>query len=327
MRGLLEQTIWKEVEMTFNETNSIEKSQRVVCSDDYLKSTTPTTDQNAWFGKHWSYYVSLSGSLVGAIIAIAGTILKDEIQIYAGAALFVTAGISACYINREFGIIASFSGLIDLLSSKIKNVAIKIGFLKEKNNDSFTMNNASSDSELQIDEKINELIQSRDSFKKIEEQKADTEKKLKISKFLFKKIKISLDFSSSEMQQMIDQSLHFKETGEVLKGKENKFLGENDEFIGIDFDKESSEFVEGNLQLSKLNESFLTQLLQIKSIIENDRKMQIDQKEKIEQQNEEIEQLNKKNDMLSEQNKELEQITKQKPLDHSFFMVDEDKDS
>ena len=129
-----------------------------------------------------------------------------------------------------------------------------------------------------------------------------------------------MDFSSSEMQQMIDQSLHFKETGEVLNGKENKFLGENDESIGIDFDKESSEFVEGNLQLSKFNESFLTQLLQIKSIIENDRKMQIDQKEKIEQ-------LNKKNDQLSERNQELEQIPKARSFDASFVMINDDKDS
>ena len=183
MSRLLEQTICKEVEMTFTETNNIEKSQRIVLSsDDYLKSTTPTTDQNAWFGKHWSYYVSLSGSLVGAIIAVAGKILENDIQIYAGTALFVTAGISACYINREFGIIASFSRLIYLLTSKIKEVAIKIGFLKEKDNDSLKTNTALSDSELQLDQKINELIQSRDSFKKIEEQKADTEKKLKISK-------------------------------------------------------------------------------------------------------------------------------------------------
>ncbi len=302
-----------------------------------LKASSKTTasEQSVWRGKHWSYYVLVGGCLVGAVIAVAGLIQQNGFHILSGCILFITTGIGA-YYNKKFANLTTLGTLVNLLTLKVKETAKELRDLKQINND-FSIandtlkidiakvNKAFGEGKTKLDDKINEL-------QKVEESLKETERKMEILNLLYEKMKTSTHFFSVEMQQMIDQSLHFKETGKELRGEVDKFDGENDEFKVMikNFDGENSEFVEENKQLAKFNDTFTVQLQQMKKMSEDDRKVQMDLMKEIEQLSKNSEEIRstsheiekaqakaeKKDQKLESLLKELDELKKIQPWVH-----------
>ncbi|MBA3604213.1 MAG: hypothetical protein H0W50_11390 [Parachlamydiaceae bacterium] len=279
----------------------IGEAQKVLGLND---SKATASDQSVWQGKHWSYYVLAGGCLIGAIIAVAGLILQNGFQVLSGCILLITNGIGA-YYNKKFSNLTTLGTLVNLLTLKVKETAKELGALKQINNE-FTAANDTLKKKIsevkkifdkgksKLDDKIKEL-------QKVEESLKETERKMEVLNLLYEKLKKSTHLFSVEMQELIDRSLHFKETGEQFKGEVDRFDGENEELkIMIkNFDGENSEFAEENNQLAIFNDSFTTQLQQMKKMSEDDRRVQMDLQK-------EIEQLNRSSAEISSMNHKIE---------------------
>ncbi|MCB1113052.1 MAG: hypothetical protein H7A37_09680 [Chlamydiales bacterium] len=72
--------------------------------------------------KHWSYYLLVTGAIVGAATAIIAAIIGITTLIVAGAALFVCNAIGAYYIAR-FDTYNDLEDLADILTKKVRQLA------------------------------------------------------------------------------------------------------------------------------------------------------------------------------------------------------------
>lgn len=87
---------------------------------------------------HWSYYAFIAGSVVGAIVAIAGFALVNSVGFMAyvvgaaGVLLAVTSGFAALYV-KKFGILKTLDDYIRELAKRVQDFSSNILFLKSEN--------------------------------------------------------------------------------------------------------------------------------------------------------------------------------------------------
>lgn len=259
----------------------VEEAQKVLGNGSAVAASSPSA------ATHWSYSLQVGNCVLGAIVAIAGGFMQNGTAVLAGSALLVTNGIGAFY-NKKFTALATLGTYVNLLTLRVKELANEILGLKQIHGDLAKENNLLKKDLTQTKdafEKGKKALECKiEEFENVNESLKATAKKMEILSLLYDKLKTSTTLFSAEMQQFIDQSIHFEGSGDQLKGQVHRFDEENDEFNEMvkNFDAENSEFVEENKQLAKLNDDFKSQLLLMKKMSEDEKKDKAEMKKKIE---------------------------------------------
>lgn len=211
--------------------------------------------------RHWSFYLLVTGSLVGVVAAVAGGVFNFPYLIAGGIILFVTNTVAAYYV-KKFYPLKELEGYVEVMTAKINEMSQHITSLNKINKElDGTADRL--DANLVEDKKVWEhgydgVKKEADEIQRLTNKLEVTTKKLMKIEEMYKNLQNALnDFSngvSDLAQNRNDINSKVSELADHVKGAE--------EVLGM-INNENDEFDENNAlydQLNKANLNFLEQL-------------------------------------------------------------------